>query len=93
MADMITPPKGQGISTFMMNLASKQFYVTLAIIVFEGAIVWVGTHLDGKLSNDAYVALIGVVHSFLLPIVIFWFKNDQENKRIDAEKGTSSGNS
>lgn len=93
MAEMNTPPKGQALGTFMMNLASKQFYVTLAIIVFEAGIVLVGTHLDGKLSNDAYVALIGVVHSFLLPIVIFWFKNDQENKRMESDKGIGAAGS
>lgn len=85
--------KWQNLSAFMMNLASKQFYVTLAVIVFEGLVLYIGVRLPEKVTNDAYIALLGVVHSFLLPVVLFWFKNDQENRRVAGEKGNANANS
>lgn len=92
MADVATngQPKWQNLSAFMMSLASKQFYVTLGALAFEIVVLFIGTNLHESVTNAEYLSLVGVVHSFLLPVVLFWFKNDQENRKRQEEKGTSN---
>jgi amino acid permease len=79
--------KWQTVSAFMLIFASKQFYVTLAVILFEAFVVWVGTHLPDKITMSEYIALIGIVHGFLIVVVTFWFNGD--NKKRETENKTS----
>ena len=93
MTEVVAQPKWQNLSAFMMSFASKQFQVTALLIVFEAYVVWLGTHLPGGYSDNSYLALMGVVHGTLTPIIIFWFKNDQEQRKLQSqEKGNANAN-
>lgn len=85
-----TERKWQNLSAFMMKFNSLQFYITLAVIAFEAFVVWVGTHLPDKVTMSEYIALIGIVHGFLMLVVTFWFANDARKRELEA-KGSGDG--
>jgi hypothetical protein len=84
------PKKWANVSAFMMKFASLQFYITMAIIIFEGFVVWLGVHLPTGIAMSEYLALVGIVHGFLGTIVAFWLANDQRKRELEA-KGSGNG--
>lgn len=95
MAEQTTPVNGNGngyqrwqnLSAFMMKLNSKQFYVTMLLVVYCGFNLWIGTHLPAGVTMEAFLSLISIVNGFLLPVVVFWFQQDQ--KQRDAKNQTA----
>jgi hypothetical protein len=43
--------------------------------------------LPDKITMSEYIALIGIVHGFLIVVVTFWFNGD--NKKRETENKTS----
>jgi preprotein translocase subunit SecY len=85
-----TERKWQNLSAFMMKFNSLQFYIAVALILFEGLVLYFGLHLPERVTMSEYLALVGVVHGFLGTIVAFWFANDQRKRELEA-KGNGNG--
>jgi hypothetical protein len=87
-----TPTNGNGnyqrwqnVSQFVHKLNSLQFYVTISLMFYSAFMVWVGTHLPPTTSMESFLALVGVINAGLVPIVAFWFSNDQKKRELEAK--------
>jgi hypothetical protein len=85
--------KWRKVGKFFLGLNSRSFYVTVAVILFESFVLYLFFLLcfkpdASKISVDDYLKLVGQLHLFLLPLVMYWFGKEE---RKTSSSGVKNG--